>query len=127
MVNIDIKPIKTEAEYEAALALIDTLLDAKPGSSEEAALELFSILVEAYESQIYPIDPPDPIEAIKFAMEQKHLNKKDLEVYIGSRSRVYEVMHHKRPLTLSMIRKLHNGLGIPAGVLISNQSDIRNP
>lgn len=113
-----IKPIRTEAQYEAVLSEIDKLLDAPEHSPAEEKLELLSILVEAYEREHYPIDPPDPVEAIKFAMEQQGMKPRDLEPLIGTRSRVYEVMHKKRPLTLSMIRKLRAGLGISADVLI---------
>ena len=115
---MEIKPIKSEEEYEAALAEIDTLLDAEEGSPEEERLELLSILVEAYEDIHYPIDPPDPIEAIKFHMEQNSLTRKDLEPYIGSRQRIADVLNRKRPLSLNMIRKLNKGLGIPAEILI---------
>jgi HTH-type transcriptional regulator/antitoxin HigA len=115
---MEIKPIKTEEEYQAALAEIDTLLDVEEGSPEEERLELISILVEAYEDLHYPIDPPDPVEAIKFHMEQNGLTRKDLEPYIGPRQRIADVLNRKRPLSLSMIRKLHKGLGIPAEILI---------
>ena len=115
---MDIKPIKTEAEYQAVMMEIDALLDATEGSSEEVRLELLSILVEAYENEHYPIGPPDPIEAIKFHMEQNALTRKDLEPYLGPRQRVADVLNRKRPLSLNMIRKLHGGLGIPAEILI---------
>ena len=113
-----IKPIKTEAEYAMAMAEIDKLLDVTEGSPKEERLELLSILVEAYETEHYPIDAPDPVEAIQFYMDQQGLTHKDLEPYIGTRSRVHEIMHKKRALTLAMIRKLHAGLGIPAEILI---------
>jgi HTH-type transcriptional regulator/antitoxin HigA len=119
---MDIKPIRTEEEYQATLATIDTLLDAEEGSPEEELLELLSILVEAYEDRHYPIDPPDPIEAIKFHMEQNGLTRKDLESYIGPRQRVADVLNHRRSLSLKMIRKLHRGLGIPAEILIRDPS-----
>ena len=115
---MEIKPIKTETDYQAVLAEIDTLLDVPEGSPEEDRLEVLSILVEAWEDKHYPIDAPDPIEAIKFRMEQQGLTRKDLEPYIGQRQRVADVLNGKRPLSLAMIRKLHQGLGIPAEVLI---------
>ncbi len=110
--------IKTEADYEAALAYVETLMDAEPGSPEEETLEVFALLIDDYEQAHYPIDLPDPIEAIKFRMEQQGLIQKDLAPYLGSQSRVSEVLNGKRPLSLSMIRALHKGLGIPAEVLL---------
>jgi HTH-type transcriptional regulator/antitoxin HigA len=112
------KVIKTEAEYETALAHLETLMDAKAGSPQEEQLELFAVLVENYEIENFPIGLPDPIEAIKFRMEQQGLNRKDLEKYIGNQSKVSEVLNHKRPLSLAMIRALHQGLDIPAEVLL---------
>ncbi len=112
------KVIKSEAEYEAALAHVAALMDAQPGSPEEQELELFSLLVEQYEQEHFPIAPPDPVEAILFRMEQEGLTRKDLTAYIGSPSKVSEVLNRKRPLSLSMIRALHKGLGIPAEVLV---------
>ena len=118
MANTPVRPIRTEADYEAALAEIDHLLDAPEGSAAAEGLELFSILVEAYEEAHHPIDPPDPIDAIHFRMEQQGLNRRDLEPYIGSRARVSKVLNRQRPLTLAMIRRLHRGLGIPTDSLI---------
>jgi HTH-type transcriptional regulator/antitoxin HigA len=115
---MNVKPIKTKADYKKAMARINTLIDAPAGSPGAEQLELLSILVEAYESEHYPITPPDPVEAIRFAMEQRGLTNKDLEPMIGTRARVHEVLHRKRPLTLGMIRKLYSGLGIPAEVPI---------
>ncbi|MBC8504152.1 MAG: ImmA/IrrE family metallo-endopeptidase [Chloroflexi bacterium] len=112
------KILKSETEYEAALAHVDALMDAEPGSPEEAELELFAFLVEKYEELHYPIDLPDPIEAIQFRMEQSGLTRKDLAPYLGSQSKVSEVLNRKRPLSLSMIRALHIGLGIPAEILL---------
>ncbi len=112
------KIIKSEADYEAALAYIEGLMDAEPGSEEEEELELFAALVEQYENAHYPIAPPDPIDAILFRMDQEGLIRKDMAAYIGSQSKVSEVLNRKRPLSLSMIRKLHEGLGIPADVLL---------
>ena len=112
------KVIKTEAEYEAALARVAELMDAQPGSLDEQELELFALLVEQYEQEHFPIAPPDPVEAILFRMEQEGLTRKDLAAYIGSPSKVSEVLNRKRPLSLSMIRALHRGLGIPADILV---------
>jgi len=112
------KILKTETEYTAALDYIETLMDAEPGSSAEEELELFSLLVEQYEREHYPIAPPDPIDAILFRMEQQGLARKDLVPYIGNQSRVSEVLNRKRPLTLQMMRRLHEGLGIPASSLL---------
>ncbi|MEA3441073.1 MAG: ImmA/IrrE family metallo-endopeptidase [Chloroflexota bacterium] len=115
---MEAKIIKTLTEYEAALETIDRLMDADPGSQEEQQLELLSLLVEKYEEQHYPIDPPDPVEAIKFRLEQEGLSRKDMIKYLGSQSKVSEVLNYKRPLSLSMIRSLNEGLGIPAEVLL---------
>lgn len=114
--------IKTETDYEAALAYLATLMDAEPGTAQEQELELFALLVEQYEHEHFPIDPPDPVEAILFRMEQVGLSRKDLTTYIGSPSKVSEVLNRKRPLSLSMIRALNKGLGIPADVLLRESS-----
>ena len=116
---MDIGPIKTEADYDEALAEISGLLDAPQGSPDGDRLEVLSILVDAYEDLHHPIDPPDPIEAIKFRMEQMGLTRKDLEPMIGGRGRVSEVLNRKRRLSFAMIRKLHAELGIPAEILIA--------
>ena len=113
-----VKLIKTEEEYQEALTELEGLMDAVPGSPEEEFLELLSLIIEKYEEEHYPIDLPDPIEAIKFRMEQQGLTRKDMRKYIGSQSKVSEVLNYKRPLSLSMIRSLHEGLGIPAEVLL---------
>ena len=112
------KVLKTEADYEAALAYMETLMDAAPGSPEEEALEIFALLIDTYEQAHHPIDLPDPIEAIIFRMEQQGLRQKDMVPYLGSQSKVSEVLNRKRPLSLTMIRALHEGLGIPAEVLL---------
>jgi len=119
------KVIKTEAEYQTALAAIESLidLDPSPGTDDASKLELLTLLVEDYESRIAPANLPDPIEAIRFRMEQQNLKQTDLVQYIGSRSKVSEVLSRKRPLTLSMIRKLHSGLGIPAKVLLQDRPE----
>ncbi len=112
------KILKNETDYEDALAYIETLMDAEPDSAEEEDLELFSMLVEAYEKEHHPIDLPDAVSAIKFRMDQEGLTRKDLAQYLGSMSRVSEVLNGKRPLSLAMIRALHAGLGISYEVLI---------
>jgi HTH-type transcriptional regulator/antitoxin HigA len=115
---MDIKPIKTEADYEAVLGEIERLFDAEPDTPKGDRLEVLMILVEAYESQHYDILPPDPIEAIKYHMESRGLSRKDLEPYIGTRARVSEILNRQRSLSLRMIRRLEAGLGIPAEILI---------
>lgn len=115
---MDPKIIENEAEYEAALEKVAALMPARAGTPEADALRLWSFLVEDYENRTYSIDLPDPIEAIRFRMEQQGLKPSDLEPYIGNKSKVSEVLNRKRPLSLSMIRKLHEGLGIPAEVLL---------
>lgn len=122
------KVLKTETDYEAALVYLDTLMDAKPGTSQEEELDLFSFLIENYEKENFPIGLPDPIEAIKFRMEQQNLSRKDLEPYIGSQSKVSEILNHKRPLSVAMIRALHKGLDIPADVLLQEiGADLESP
>lgn len=115
---MDIKPIRTEADYKNALTEIDRLWLAEAGSPDGDKLEIMITLVEAYEEKHHPIPPPDPVEAIIHLMESQSLSRSDLEAYIGSRARVSEVLNRKRPLSLNMIRKLQSGLGIPAEVLI---------
>ena len=110
------KVIKTERDHQAALALIETLMD--KASPDEAELELWSLLVEKFEEDHFPIAAPDPIEAIRFRMDQAGLAPVDLEPFMQSKSKVSEVMNRKRPLSLSMIRALHRGLQIPAEVLV---------
>jgi HTH-type transcriptional regulator/antitoxin HigA len=112
------KIIKTDAEYRAALARIEKIFDAKPGTAKGDELELLLLLVETYEDKEYPIGPPDPIAALRFRMEQEGLKPKDLIPYIGSKSKVSEVLHRRRPLSLTMIRKLVNGLHFPAEVAL---------
>lgn len=113
-----IEPVRTEEDYDAALARIEEIWDAGPGTPESDELDILAILVEAYEREHHPIDPPDPIEAIKFRMDQMGLTRKDLEPFIGHRGRVAEVLNRRRGLSLDMIRNLSEGLGIPAEVLI---------
>jgi HTH-type transcriptional regulator/antitoxin HigA len=115
---MDIRPIKTDADYRAALNDIENLMMAEPDTVEGEKLDILATLVEAYEAKHFPMDLPDPVEAIKFEMERKGLTVKDLEPMIGKSNRVYEILNHKRSLTLKMIWKLHEGLGIPAESLI---------
>ena len=115
---MEIRPIRTEKDYETALAEIEQLFDASPGTSEGDRLEILVTLVEAYEDKHYSIPEPDPIEALYYYMESRDLSRRDLEPFIGTRARVSEVLNRKRPLTLKMIRKLNTGLGISAEVLI---------
>jgi HTH-type transcriptional regulator/antitoxin HigA len=114
----DLKPIRSEADYEAALEEIERLWGAKVGTPEGDRLDVLSTLVDAYETEHDPIDPPDPIAAIRFRMEQQGLTRKDLERILGSRVRVSEILNRKRGLSIAMIRRLHEALGIPADVLI---------
>ncbi len=117
---MDIYPIRTEADYKAALQEISRLIESDPdiGTSDGDRLDVLATLVHAYEAKHFAIDLPDPVEAIKFRMEQAGLTPKDLEPMIGRRNRVYEVLNRKRSLTLPMIWKLHKELGIPAENLI---------
>jgi HTH-type transcriptional regulator/antitoxin HigA len=113
-----IKPIKTESDYAKALRRIEAVWGAAPGTSEGDELEVLVTLAEAYERQHYPIDLPDPVEAIKFRLEQEGKDYRALIGVIGQRTRVYEVMRRARPLSLNMIRRLHSQLEIPAEALI---------
>jgi len=115
------KIIKTEEDYQAALSRIDELMDAEPNTSEGDELELLVTLVELYEDKKYPIEMPDAVEAIKFRMDQMNLNQQALVPFIGNKSKVSEVLNKKRPLSLSMMRALHKGLGIPAEILLQEQ------
>lgn len=117
--------IKTEYDYEAALKRVEALMDALPGSAEFEELELLTLVIKKYEDEQYPIDFPDPVEAIKFRMEQAGLDRKDMIQYLGSQSKVSEVLNHKRPLSLAMIRALSQGLGIPAEVLVQRADQAR--
>lgn len=113
-----LKVIKTEKDYQKALKRLEVIFDAKKGSKDSDELELLSLLIDNYEKEKYPIDLPDPIEAIKFRMEQLGYKQKDLAEAIGLKSRVSEILNRKRKLTLDMIRKLHEVLGIPTEVLV---------
>jgi len=112
------KIIKSEEQYEITLGRIEELMDALPETNEGNELELLVTLVEMYEKKQFAIDCPDAISAIEFRMEQMNLIQKDLVPYIGNKSKVSEILSGKRNLTLKMIRKLHNGLGIPVGILL---------
>ena len=112
------KIIKTEAEYQATLARIEKIFDAKPGTPKGDELELLLLLVETYEEKTYPVDSPDPIAALRFRMEQEGLKPKDLIPYIGSKSKVSEILSGRRSLSLTMIRKLVSGLHLPAEVAL---------
>ena len=122
---MEIKPIKTKSDYRAALKEIETLMAARSGTPEGERLDVLVTLVEAYEKKHYRFELPDPVEAIKFRMEQSGLAPKDLVPMIGQINRVYEVLNRKRPLTLQMIRRLHRKLGIPAESLIKETEQRR--
>ena len=117
---MDIRPIKTDVDYEAALREIEGLFDSQPGTPEGDRLEVLVTLVEAYENKHFPIPlPDDPVEVILYYMESRGWSNKDLEHCLGSRSRVSEVLNRKRPLSIGMIRRLNSFLGIPADLLIT--------
>ncbi|NOH26198.1 DNA-binding protein [Vibrio coralliilyticus] len=116
---MNIKPIKTDEDYRAALARIGEIFEAESDTPEGDELDVLATLVEAYEEVNYPIAPPHPVEAIKFRMEQQGLERKDMIKYLGSSSRVSEVLKLKRGLTMDMVRKLHAGLRIPLESLVS--------
>jgi len=115
---MDIKPIKTELDYQAALKEIEGLMDAYPETPEGDRLDVMTTLVEAFEAKHYPIEAPDPIEAILHRMEALGIDRRDLEKMIGTRARVSEVLNRKRPLTISMIRRISDKMHISANVLI---------
>ena len=114
----NVKPVRTEKDHKVALSEMKRLWGSKSGTPEGDRLDVLATLVDAYENQHHPIDPPDPVEAIKFRMEQQGLTRKDLEGIIGTRTRIAEVLNHRRSLSIGMIRRLHDRLGIPAEVLI---------
>jgi HTH-type transcriptional regulator / antitoxin HigA len=119
---MEIKPIRNRTDYDRALREIERLWGTKQNTPDGDRLDVLATLVEAYEQKHFAIDPPDPIEAIRFRLEQNGLDSRALVGVIGGRSRVYEVMHRKRPLSLEMIRRLHQHFGIPADVLIRPSS-----
>jgi HTH-type transcriptional regulator / antitoxin HigA len=109
----DVKPVRTRKDHEAALKLVERLWGARAGTPDGHRLDVLATLIDAYEAAQFPIDPPDPVEAIKFRMEQQGLTRKDLEPLIGTRTRVAEVLNRRRNLSIGMIRRLHQRLGIP--------------
>ncbi len=117
---MDIQPIKNEKDYDKALAEIEILWGAEEGTEKGDKLDILLVLVEDYEEKYHQISPPDPVEAIKFRMEQMNLTRKDLEPFIGGRGRVSEVLNHRRGLSLNMIRNLHSNLSIPLESLIND-------
>ncbi|WP_026349528.1 helix-turn-helix domain-containing protein [Arsukibacterium perlucidum] len=123
---MNIRPIRNDADYRAALHEVEQLMLAQPDTPDGEKLDVMVTLIEAYEAKHFPIDLPDPVEAIKFEMERKGLTVKDLEPMIGKSNRVYEILNHKRSLTLKMIWRLHEGLGIPAESLIKPPVNLSN-
>ena len=117
-----IKPIRNDNDLRAALRRLDAVFQAKAGTPAADEMEILVTLIEAYENKHYPIGPPDPIEAIKFRMEQQGLTPHDLEAYIGPSGRVSEVLNGKRPLSLRMVKRLHEGLRIPYESLLAGQA-----
>jgi HTH-type transcriptional regulator/antitoxin HigA len=119
---MEIKPIRSESDYEAALKEIEKLLESQPGSPEGDRMDVLVTLVEAYEAKNFPIpEPDDPVEVLEYYMESRGLSRSDLITYLGSKERVSEVLNRKRGLSLEMIRNLHSGLGIPADLLVGKQ------
>ena len=118
------KIIKTDSEYQATLARIEKIFDARTGTPKGDELELLLLLAETYEEKVYPIDPPDPIAALRFRMEQAGLKPKDLVPYIGSKSKVSEVLNGRRPLSLSMIRRLVDGLHLPPEIALRKPNKV---
>lgn len=118
--DINIKPIKTKKDHAAALRQIEALWDAPPKTKEAELLEVLAILVDEYENRHFPIEAPDPVEAIKYRMEQLSLSQQDLAKYLGGKNRVSEVLNRKRPLTLKMIKALYQHLHIPAEALLAS-------
>ncbi len=120
-----IKPIRTEADYKEALHEIENLMNARPETEEADRLDVLVTLVEAYEARHFPILPPDPIAIIEYYLDQRGLTRRALEPYLGSRARVSEILNRRRPLSLQMIRRLQDGLGIPADLLIQPYELVR--
>lgn len=115
---MQIKPIKTEQDYKGAMERLEAIFDARPGTPEGDELEVLGVLVDNYERTYFPIDLPDPIEAIKFRMEQLNYSNNDLSKIIGFKGRVSEILNRKRKLSINMIRKLHKAMHIPTDVLV---------
>lgn len=124
---MELRPIKTETDYQEALREIELLFDAAPNTPESDRLDVLSTLVEAYEKTHFPIEIPDPIEAIQYYMDARGWSLPDLELCLGDRARVAEILSRKRSLTLEMIRKLHQNLEIPAEILIQPYKATQNP
>lgn len=121
---MEIKPIRNEADYQAALQEIENLFESQPGTPEGDRMEVLVTLVEAYETKNFPIpEPDDPVEVLKYFMESRGLSRSDMITYLGSKERVSEVLNYKRGLSLEMIRRLHHGLGIPADLIMGEQAD----
>jgi HTH-type transcriptional regulator / antitoxin HigA len=120
---MDIKPIRDEADYQAALKEIELLLDSQPGTQDGDRMDVLVTLVEAYEARNFPIpEPDDPVQVLEYYMESRGLTRADLLLYLGSKERVSEILNRKRGLSLEMVRRLHNGLGIPADLLIGKKA-----
>jgi len=120
---MEIKPIRSEADYKAALKEIERLIESQPGTPEGDQMDVLATLVEAYEAKHFPIpEPDDPVQVLEYYMESRGLNRSDLIAYLGSKERVSEVLNRKRGLSLQMIQRLHTGLGIPADLLIGKQA-----
>jgi HTH-type transcriptional regulator/antitoxin HigA len=120
---MDIKPIRSEADYQATLKEIDKLMESQPGTPEGDRMDVLVTLVEAYEAKNFPIpEPDDPVQVLEYYMESRGLSRADLMAYLGSKERVSEVLNRKRGLSLEMIRRLHNGLGIPADLIMGRRS-----
>lgn len=121
---MNIKPIRNDEDLRAAFTRLEAIFQAEEGTPEADEMEILATLIEAYEQKHYPIGPADPVEAIKFRMEQQGLTPKDLEPYIGASGRVSEVLNHKRPLSLRMVKRLHEGLRIPYESLLGSESAV---
>jgi len=116
--TVEVRPIRSASDYDAAMAEVEKLWGSKAGTPKGDRLDVIATLIDAYEAEHFPVDPPDPIEAIKFRMEQQGLTRQDLEGIVGTRTRIAEVLNRKRGLSIGMIRRLHEKLGISAEVLI---------
>jgi HTH-type transcriptional regulator/antitoxin HigA len=115
---VAVRPIRTEADYDAALSEIETLMPARPGTADGDRLDILTTLIEAYEAEHHAVEAPDPVALIQFVMEQRGLDRAEIGKFIGERGRVSEILSKKRALSLPMIRKLHEGLGLPAAILV---------